>query len=181
MKEVKPAMFKKTTKFQIAKPTEMQLAIMRGLNHQNEDSEAPQNVSEKPVEAEKPEETEIPDELKPLAQKWRENLRLMANARFTPAVMANEKAFYALQNLPPSFDNKTGVTTIVIRGIGEDLKIYEVTQKVHMNKYGLVRMLGYEIKSIDKPTDYNITADIVIQIVKAVAEGSNPLPVEFGF
>jgi hypothetical protein len=40
MKEVKTAMFKKTTKFQIAKPSEMQLAIMRGLNHQNEDSEA---------------------------------------------------------------------------------------------------------------------------------------------
>jgi hypothetical protein len=73
------------------------------------------------------------------------------------------------------------VTTIVIRGIGEDLKIYEVTQKVHMNKYGLVRMLGYEIKPIDKPTDYGISADAVIQIVKAVVQGSNPLPVEFGF
>jgi hypothetical protein len=32
-----------------------------------------------------------------------------------------------------------------------------------------------------KPADYGITADIVIQIVKAVAEGSNPIPVEFGF
>jgi hypothetical protein len=181
MKEVKPTMFKKTSKFQIAKPTEMQLAIMRGLNHQSQDSEAPQNVSEKPVEAKKPEETEIPDELKLLAQKWRENLRLMANARFTPAIMVNEQAFYVLQNLPPNFDSKTSVTTVTVRAIGEDLKIYEVTQKVHMNKYGLVRMLGYEIKSIDKPADYNITADIVIQIVKAVAEGSNPIPLEFGF
>jgi hypothetical protein len=127
------------------------------------------------------EQTEIPVELQPLAQKWAQNLRFMAQARFTPAVMANEKAFYALQNLPASFDNKTGVTTIVIRGIGEDLKIYEVTQKVHMNKYGLVRMLGYEIKPIDKPTDYGISADAVIQIVKAVVQGSNPIPIEFGF
>jgi hypothetical protein len=181
MKGVKPTMFKKTAKFQIAKPSEMQLAIMRGLNHQNEDSEAPQNVSEKPVEAKKPEETTVPDELKPLAQKWRENLRLMANARFTPAIMVEDKAFYVLQNLPPNFDSKTSITTITIRGIGEDLKIYEVTQKVHMNKYGLVRMLGCEIKHIYKPADYNIIADVVIQIVKAVAEGSNPIPLEFGF
>jgi hypothetical protein len=50
-----------------------------------------------------------------------------------------------------------------------------------MNKYGLVRMLGYEIKPIDKPTDYGITPDVVIQIVKGVAEGSNPIPIEFGF
>jgi hypothetical protein len=173
-------MFKRTTKIQTAKPSEEQLAIMHELNNQNEDSEGLQNVSEKPVEAEKPEETEIPDELKPLAQKWRENLRLMANARFTPAIMVNEQAFYVLQNLPPVFDNKTGTTTITVRAIGEDLKIYEITQKVHMNKYGLVRMLGYEIKTIDKPTDYGITPDVVIQIVKHVAEGSTPIPLEYG-
>jgi len=172
-------MFKKTSKFQIAKPTEMQLAIMRGLN-QNEDSEGPQNVSEKPVKAEKPEETEIPDELKPLAQKWRENLRLMANARFTPAIMVNEQAFYVLQNLPPIFDNKTGTTTITVRGIGEDLKIYEISQKFHMDKFGRIRMLGDEVKPVMKPADYGITADIVIQIVKSVVEGQTPLPSEFG-
>jgi len=173
-------MFKKTSKFQIAKPTEMQLAIMRGLNNQNEDSEGPQNVSEMPVEAEKPEETEIPDELKPLAQKWRENLRLMANARFTPAIMVNEQAFYVLQNLPPIFDNKTGTTTITVRGIGEDLKIYEISQKFHMDKFGRIRMLGDEVKLVMKPADYGITADIVIQIVKSVVEGQTPLPSEFG-
>ena len=173
-------MFKKTAKFQVAKPSELQLAIMRGLNHQNEDSEEPQNVSEKPVEAQKPEETEIPEELKPLAQKWRENLRLMANARFTPAIMVNEQAFYVLQNLPPNFDSKTSVTTVTVRALGEDLRVYELTQKVHMNKYGLVRMLGHEVKAIEKPADYGITADVVIQIVKAVAEGSNPIPLEFG-
>jgi hypothetical protein len=173
MKEVRIAMFKRIAKFQTAKPTEM------GLN-QNEDSEAPQNVSEKPVEAEKPEETEIPDELKPLAQKWRENLRLMANARFTPAIMVNEQAFYVLQNLPPIFDNKTGVTTITVRAIGEDLKVYEVTQKFHMDKFGRIKMLGDEVKPIMKPADYGITADIVIQIVKSVAEGQTPLPSEFG-
>jgi hypothetical protein len=180
MKEVKPTMFKKTSKFQIAKPTEMQLAIMRGLNHQSQDSEAPQNVSEKPVEAKKPEETEIPDELKLLAQKWRENLRLMANARFTPAIMVNEQAFYVLQNLPPNFDSKTSITTITIRGIGEDLRVYEVVQKIHMDRYGRVLMLGNEVKPIEKPADFGITADVVIQIVKGVAEGSSPLPVEFG-
>jgi len=143
-------------------------------------TEAPQNFSEKPMEAKKPEETEIPEELKPLAQKWRENLRLMANARFTPAIIVNEQAFYVLQNLPPVFDNKTGITNVTVRAIGEDLKVYELTQKVHMNKYGLVRMLGHEIKPIEKPADYGITAEIVIQIVKGVAEGSNPIPLEFG-
>jgi len=173
-------MFKRTAKFQIAKPSEMQLAIMHGFNNQNEDSEAPQNVSEKPVEAEKPEETEIPDELKPLAQKWRENLRLMANARFTPAIMVEDKAYYVLQNLPPNFDNKTGVTTITIRGIGEDLRIYEVVQKIHMDKFGRVLMLGNEVKPIEKPADYGITADVVIEIVKHVAEGSTPIPLEYG-
>jgi len=156
-------MFKRTTKIQIAKP-----------------SEGPQNVSEKPVEAEKPEKTEIPDELKPLAQKWRENLRLMANARFTPAIMVNEQAFYVLQNLPPIFDNKTGTTTITVRGIGEDLKIYEISQKFHMDKFGRIRMLGDEVKLVMKPADYGITADIVIQIVKSVVEGQTPLPSEFG-
>jgi len=173
-------MFKKTAKFQVAKPSELQLAIMRGLNHQNEDSEEPQNFSEKPVEAQKPEETEIPEELKPLAQKWRENLRLMANARFTPAIMVNEQAFYVLQNLPPNFDSKTSTTTVTVRAIGEDLRIYEVSQKIHMNKYGLVRMLGHEVKAIEKPADYGITAEVVIQIVKGVAEGSTPIPLEFG-
>ena len=174
-------MFKRTAKFNIVKPSELQLAIMRGLNHQSEDSEAPQNVSEKPAEqAQKPEETEIPEELKPLAQKWRENLRLMANARFTPAIMVNEQAFYVVQNLPPVFDSKTSVTTVTVRALGEDLRVYELTQKVHMNKYGLVRMLGHEVKAIEKPADYGITADVVMQIVKAVAEGSNPIPLEFG-
>jgi hypothetical protein len=173
-------MFKRTAKIQIARPSEEQLAIMHGLSNQNEDSEGLQNVSEKPIEAEKPEETEIPDELKPLAQKWRENLRLMANARFTPAIMVNEQAFYVLQNLPPIFDNKTGVTTITVRAIGEDLKVYEVTQKFHMDKFGRIKMLGDEVKPIEKPADYGITADIVIQIVKSVAEGQTPLPSEFG-
>jgi len=126
------------------------------------------------------EETEIPEELKPLAQKWRENLRLMANARFTPAIMVNEQAFYVLQNLPPNFDSKTSTTTVTVRAIGEDLRIYEVSQKIHMNKYGLVRMLGHEIKPIEKPVDFGITAEVVIQIVKGVVEGSNPIPVEFG-
>jgi len=170
-------MFKRTTTK--IKPSELQLAIMRGLNHQSMDSEAPQEASEKPLEAQKTEETEIPDELKPLAQKWRENLRLMANARFTPAIMVNEQAFYVLQNLPPNFDNKTSITTITVRALGEDMRIYEITQRIHMNKYGLVKMLGHEIKLIEKPTD-GITADIVMQIVKAVAEGSNPIPLEFG-
>ena len=156
-------MFKKTVKFNIA-----------------EDSNSPQNFSEKPVEAKKTVETEIPEELQPLAQKWRENLRLMANARFTPAIMVNEQAFYVLQNLPPNFDSKTSVTTVTVRAIGEDLRIYEVSQKIHMNKHGLVRMLGHEIKPIEKPADYGITAEIVIQIVKGVAEGSNPIPLEFG-
>jgi hypothetical protein len=173
-------MFKRTTKIQTAKPSEEQLAIMHELNNQNEDSEAPQNVSEKPVEAEKPEETEIPDELKPLAQKWRENLRLMANARFTPAIMVNEQAFYVLQNLPPVFDNKNGTTTITVRAIGEDLKVYEVTQKFHMDKFGRIKMLGDEVKLVMKPADYGITADVVIQIVKHVAEGSTPIPLEYG-
>jgi hypothetical protein len=95
--------------------------------------------------------------------------------------MVNEQAFYVLQNLPPNFDSKTSVTTVTVRAIGEDLKIYEVTQKVHMNKYGLVRMLGYEIKPIDKPADYGISADIVLKVIKGVAEGSNPIPIEFGF
>jgi len=143
-------------------------------------TEAPQNVSEKPMEAKKPEETEIPEELKPLAQKWRENLRLMANARFTPAIMVNEQAFYVVQNLPPVFDSKTSVTTVTVRAIGEDMRIYEVSQKIHMNKYGLVRMLGHEIKPIEKPADYGITAEVVIQILKGVAEGSTPIPLEFG-
>jgi len=173
-------MFKRTVKIQIAKPSEEQLAIMHELNNQNEDSEGPQNVSEKPVEAEKPEETEIPDELKPLAQKWRENLRLMANARFTPAIMVNEQAFYVLQNLPPVFDNKTGTTTITVRAIGEDLKVYEVTQKFHMDKFGRIKMLGDEVKPIEKPADYGITADVIMQIIKSVVEGQTPLPSEFG-
>jgi len=172
-------MFKRTTKIQEAKPSEIRLAIIRGLNHQSEDSEGPQNVSEKPVE-EKPEQTEIPEELKPLAQKWRENLRLMANARFTPAIMVNEQAFYVLQNLPPVFDNKTGITNVTVRAIGENLKVYELTQKVHMDRYGFTRILGCEVKHIEKPLDYGITPDIVIQIVKGVAKGSNPIPLEFG-
>jgi len=172
--------FKRTAKIQLVKPSEEQLAIMRGLNNQNENSENSQNVSEKPIEAEKPEETEIPDELKPLAQKWRENLRLMANARFTPAIMVNEQAFYVLQNLPPIFDNKTGTTTITVRAIGEDLKVYEVTQKFHMDKFGRIKMLGDEVKPIEKPADYGITADVIMQIIKSVVEGQTPLPSEFG-
>ena len=140
-----------------------------------------EQVAQSPTPAPEKHETEIPEELKPLAQKWRENLRVMANARFTPAIMVEDKAFYVLQNLPPNFDSKTSVTTVTIRGIGEDLRIYEVSQKIHMDKFGRVLMLGNEVKPIEKPADFGITADKVIQIVKAVAEGSNPLPVEFGF
>jgi len=104
----------------------------------------------------------------------------MANARFTPAIMVNEQAFYVLQNLPANFDSKTGVTTVTVRAIGEDMRIYEATQKIQMDKYGRVLMLGNEVKPIEKPADFGITADVVIQIVKGVAEGSSPLPVEFG-
>jgi len=140
-----------------------------------------EQAAQSPTPAPEKHETEIPDELKPLAQKWRENLRVMANARFTPAIMVEDKAFYVLQNLPPNFDSKTSVTTITVRAIGEDMRIYEVSQKIHMDKFGRVLMLGNEVKPIEKPADFGITADVVIQIVKAVAEGSNPLPVEFGF
>jgi hypothetical protein len=105
----------------------------------------------------------------------------MANARFTPAIMVNEQAFYVLQNLPPVFDNKTGTTTITVRAIGEDLKVYEVTQKVpHGQVSASIRMLGRRDKTIEKPADYGITPDVVIQIVKHVAEGSTPIPLEYG-
>jgi Zn-dependent metalloprotease len=177
MKEVKAAMFKRTAKFSLVGPSELQLKIMRSFNQQPEESEEPQNIIEQPTETQK---TEIPEELKPLAEKWRENLRLMAQAKFTPAIMAEDKAYYVLQNLPANFDNKTGITTVTVRAIGEDLKIYEVSQKIHMDKYGRVLMLGNEVKPIEKPTDIGITADVVVQIVKGVAEGSNPIPLEFG-
>jgi len=173
-------MFKRTAKFSLVWPSELELKIMRSFNQQPEESEGPQNIIEQPTETQT-HETEIPEELKPLAQKWRENLRFMANARFTPAIMVNEQAYYVLQNLPANFDNKTGITTVTVRGIGEDLKIYEVSQKIHMDKYGRVLMLGNEVKPIEKPADFGITADVVIRIVKAVAQGSNPIPVEFGF
>jgi hypothetical protein len=139
-----------------------------------------EQAAQSPTPAPEKHETEIPEELKPLAQKWRENLRVMANARFTPAIMVEDKAFYVLQNLPPNFDSKTSVTTVTIRGIGEDLRIYEVSQKIHMDKFGRVLMLGNEIKPIEKPADFGITADVVIQIVRGVAEGSNPIPLEYG-
>jgi hypothetical protein len=139
-----------------------------------------EQVAQSPTPAPEKHETEIPEDLKPLAQKWRENLRVMANARFTPAIMVEDKAFYVLQNLPPNFDSKTSVTTITIRGIGEDLRIYEVSQKIHMDKFGRVLMLGNEVKPIEKPADFGITADVVIQIVRGVAEGSNPIPLEYG-
>jgi hypothetical protein len=126
------------------------------------------------------EQTEIPDELKPLAQKWAQNLRLMAQARFTPAIMVEDKAYYVLQNLPPNFDSKTSVTTVTFRAIGQDLRIYEVVQRIHMDRYGRVLMLGNEVKLVEKPMDFGITAYVVIQIVKGVAEGSNPLPIEYG-
>jgi len=173
-------MFKRTAKFSLVWPSELELKIMRSFNQQPEESEEPQNIIEQPTETQT-HETEIPEELKPLAQKWRENLRFMANARFTPAIMVNEQAYYVLQNLPANFDNKTGITTVTVRGIGENLRIYEVSQKIHMDKFGRVLMLGNEIKPIEKPADFGITADVVIQIVKAVARGSNPIPVEFGF
>ena len=173
-------MFKRTAKFSLVGPSELELKIMRSFNQQPEESEEPQNIIEQPTETQT-HETEIPEELKPLAQKWRENLRFMANARFTPAIMVNEQAYYVLQNLPANFDNKTGITTVTVRGIGENLRIYEVSQKIHMDKFGRVLMLGNEIKPIEKPADFGITADVVIQIVKAVARGSNPIPVEFGF
>jgi len=172
-------MFKRTAKFSLVGPSELELKIMRSFNQQPEESEGPQNIIEQPTETQT-HETEIPEELKPLAQKWRENLRVMANARFTPAIMVNEQAYYVLQNLPANFDNKTGITTVTVRAIGEDLKIYEVSQKIHMDKYGRVLMLGNEVKPIEKPADYGITADVVIQIVKGVAEGSNPIPLEYG-
>jgi hypothetical protein len=60
------------------------------------------------------------------------------------------------------------------------MKIYEVSQKIHMDKFGRVLMLGNEIKPIEKPADFGITADVVIQIVKGVAKGSNPIPFEYG-
>jgi hypothetical protein len=141
--------------------------------------------TEQPVQSPTPapekHETEIPEELKPLAQKWRENLRVMANARFTPAIMVNEQAFYVLQNLPANFDSKTGVTTVTVRAIGEDMRIYEVSQKIHMDKFGRVLMLGNEVKLVEKPADFGISADVVLKIIKSVAEGSNPIPLEFGF
>jgi hypothetical protein len=139
-----------------------------------------EQAAQSPTPAPEKHETEIPEELQPLAEKWRENLRVMANARFTPAIMVNEQAFYVLQNLPANFDSKTGVTTVTVRAIGEDMRIYEATQKIQMDKYGRVLMLGNEIKPIEKPADFGISADVVIQIVRGVAEGSSPLPVEFG-
>jgi hypothetical protein len=166
-----PPWFKRESKFKVVNPEKL-----------NEPAQNPAMPLPPPTEP-KPkgeEQTEIPAELQPLAQKWRENLRLMANARFTPAIMVNEQAFYVLQNLPPNFDSKTSITTITIRGIGEDLRVYEVVQKIHMDRYGRVLMLGNEVKPIEKPADFGITADVVIQIVKGVAEGSSPLPVEFG-
>ena len=60
------------------------------------------------------------------------------------------------------------------------MKVYEVTQKFHMDKFGRIKMLGDEVKPIEKPADYGITADVVIQIVKHVAEGSTPIPLEYG-
>ena len=172
-------MFKRTAKFSLVGPSELELKIMRSFNQQPEESEGPQNIIEQPTETQT-HETEIPEELRPLAQKWRENLRVMANARFTPAIMVNEQAYYVLQNLPANFDNKTGITTVTVRGIGENLRIYEVSQKIHMDKFGRVLMLGNEIKPIEKPADFGITADVVIQIVRGVAEGSNPIPLEYG-
>jgi len=172
-------MFKRTAKFNIVEPSKLQLQIMRSFNQQPEESEGPQNIIEQPTETQT-HETEIPEELKPLAQKWCENLRVMANARFTPAIIVNEQAYYVLQNLPTNFDSKTGVTTVTVRAIGEDMRIYEATQKIQMDKYGRVLMLGNEIKPVQKPADFGITADIVIQIVRGVAEGSNPIPLEFG-
>jgi Zn-dependent metalloprotease len=139
-----------------------------------------EQTAQSPTPATEKHEAEIPEELKPLVQKWRENLRVMANARFTPAIMVDGQAYYVLQNLPANLDNKTGVTTVTVRAIGENLKIYEVSQKIHMDKYGRVLMLGNEVKPIEKPADYGITADVVIQIVKAVVEGSNPIPLEYG-
>jgi len=164
--------FKHESKFKIVNPEKQKL---------NEQPESPMPLP--PPTEPKPkgeEQTEIPDELKPLAQKWAQNLRLMAQARFTPAIMVEDKAYYVLQNLPPNFDSKTGITTVTIRGIGEDLRIYEVSQKVHMDRYGRVLMLGNNVKLIEKPTDFGITADIIIQIIKGVAEGSNPIPAEYG-
>jgi Zn-dependent metalloprotease len=172
-------MFKRTAKFSLVWPSELELKIMRSFNQQPEESEEPQNIIEQPTETQT-HETEIPEELKPLAQKWRENLRFMANARFTPAIMVNEQAYYVLQNLPANFDNKTGITTVTVRGIGENLRIYEVSQKIHMDKFGRVLMLGNEIKPIEKPADFGITAGVVLQIIKGVAGGSNPIPLEFG-
>jgi hypothetical protein len=179
MKEVKPAMFKRTAKFNIVEPSKLQLQIMRSFNQHPEESEGPQNIIEQPTETQT-HETGIPKELQLLAEKWRENLRVMANARFAPAIMMEDKAFYVLQNLPANFDSKTGVTTVTVRAIGEDMRIYEATQKIQMDKYGRVLMLGNEVKLIEKPADFGITADVVIQIVKGVAEGSNPIPVEYG-
>jgi hypothetical protein len=176
---VKAVVFKRTAKFSLVGPSKLQLKIMRSFNQQPEESEEPQNTSEQPTETQT-HETEIPEELQPLAEKWRENLRVMANARFTPAIMVEDKAYYVLQNLPANFDNKTGITTVTVRAIGEDMKIYEVSQKIHMDKFGRVLMLGNEIKPIEKPADFGITADVVIQIVKGVAEGSNPIPLEYG-
>jgi hypothetical protein len=165
-----PPWFKRESKFKVVNPEKL-----------NEPAQNPPPIALPPTEPKSEVKTEVPVELQPLAQKWAQNLRHMANARFTPAIMVEDKAYYVLQNLPPNFDNRTSVTTVTFRAIGEDLKIYQVTQKAHMDRYGRILMLGNEVKPIEKPADYGISASVVIQIVKSVVQGSNPLPVEFGF
>jgi hypothetical protein len=166
-------LFKRESKIRIVNPEKQQ-------TNEQAQSPMPMPLSSSEPKPKGEEQTEIPAELQPLAQRWRENLRLMAQARFTPAIMLEDKAFYVLQNLPPNFDSKTGITTVTVRAIGEDMRIYEATQKIQIDKYGRVLRLGNEVKPIDKPADFGVSADVAIQIVKAVAEGSNPIPIEYG-
>ncbi len=159
-------MFKRTARFKVVKPPEIQRAIMQRLPDGSEEQPSP--------------EPQIPEELKPLAEKWRETLKAMADARFTPAITIDGKAFYVLQSLPLAFDNKTSISTVTLRAIDEDLRVCEITQRIHMNKYGIVQILGVEIQPIQKPSEFGITAEAVIQIVKSVIQGSTLLPAEVG-
>ncbi len=129
---------------------------------------------------EQPSLEQIPEELKPLAEKWRETLKAMADARFSPAITVEGKPYYVLQSLPLAFDNKTSVSTVTVRAIDENLKVCEITQRIHMNKYGIVQILGVEVKPVEKSSEFGITAEAVMQIVKSVIQGSTLLPAEVG-
>lgn len=121
-------------------------------------------------------EKDVFAELEPLKQKWSRALKELAEAKLGDTLVltrdGNEQAFYVLQRLPQHV--KPGETVTVIRALSSDFRVYEITQTVQTDKFGLVQQVSSEFKELKDPRPYGITAESVARLVKEVCEGNTP-------